>query len=76
MEHAAPIIRVGGVGTGRIFQKAHLRVYPTFLREARLVGFYDLDRSRAKEARDIDTLSRDRAYGVEYAGGGQYHGRQ
>ena len=46
------IIRVGGVGTGRIFQHAHMRVYPKFIESAMLVGFFDLNESRAHEARD------------------------
>ncbi len=45
-------IRVGGVGTGRIFQWAHLRVYPPLLSKARLVGFFDKDLSRAEAARE------------------------
>jgi predicted dehydrogenase len=43
---------VGGVGTGRIFQWAHLRPYPQLWRKARLVAFYDLNPDRAREARD------------------------
>jgi len=46
------IVRVGGVGTGRIFQWAHLRPYPQLWRKARLVAFYDLKPDRAREARD------------------------
>ncbi len=44
------IIRVGGVGTGRIFQHAHIRAYPRIIRKARLVGFYDLNPARAQQA--------------------------
>ena len=52
MKKTDGIIRVGGVGTGRIFQWAHLRAYPPFGEQARLVGFYDLATERAREARD------------------------
>ena len=52
MKHADGIVRVGGVGTGRIFQWAHTRVYPKLLEKARLVGFHDKNPARAKEARD------------------------
>ena len=52
MKRRDGIIRIGGVGTGRIFQYAHLRAYPVFRERARLVGFYDLNGERAKEARD------------------------
>lgn len=45
------VIRVGGVGTGRIFQHAHLRVYPKWLSSAQLVALYDVDVARAEEAR-------------------------
>ena len=51
MKSTDGVIRVGGVGTGRIFQHAHIRVYPKFLDEAWLVGFYDLDPERAEQAR-------------------------
>ena len=44
------IIRVGGVGTGRIFQWAHLRPYPQLWRKARLTAFHDLDPARARQA--------------------------
>jgi len=44
------IVRVGGVGTGRIFQWAHLRTYPLLLDKARLVGLYDVAPARAAEA--------------------------
>ena len=44
------IVRVGGVGTGRIFQHAHIRAYPRLLHKARLVGFYDLNPARAQQA--------------------------
>ena len=43
-------LRVGGVGTGRIFQWAHLRAYPDLLEKARLTAFYDPDRDRAEAA--------------------------
>ena len=52
MKRAGEMVRVGGVGTGRIFQWAHLRVYPQLLEKARLVGFFDIDPARAQEARD------------------------
>ncbi len=42
------IVRVGGVGTGRIFHYAHLHPYPRLWEKARLVGFYDLNRDRAE----------------------------
>ena len=45
-------LRIGGVGTGRIFQYGHIRSYPRIIDKARLVGFYDLDKDRAKQARD------------------------
>ncbi len=51
MKHADGIVRVGGVGTGRIFQWAHTRVYPKLLEKARLVGFYDVNPVRAQEAK-------------------------
>jgi len=44
------IVRVGGVGTGRIFQWAHLRTYLHLLGKARLIGFLDLSPGRAAEA--------------------------
>ena len=50
MKHEDGIIRAGGVGTGRIFQWAHLRTYPHLLDKAWLVGFYDLASERAEEA--------------------------
>ena len=46
------ILRVGGVGTGRIFQWAHLTPYPRLLSKARLVAFYDLNLTRAEQARE------------------------
>ncbi len=46
------IIRVGGVGTGRIFQWAHLAPYPQLWRKARLTAFHDLDPARARQACD------------------------
>ena len=52
MKRTKDVVRVGGVGTGRIFQWAHLRVYPQLLAKARLVGFFDIDPARAEQARD------------------------
>ena len=52
MKHDDGIIRVGGVGTGRIFQWAHMRVYPGFWKKARLVSFFDLNPERTQQARD------------------------
>ena len=52
MKYEDQIVRVGGVGTGRIFQWAHIRVYPKLLDRASLVGFYDKNPLRTKEARD------------------------
>jgi predicted dehydrogenase len=52
MKDENQIIRVGGIGTGRIFQWAHIRVYPKLLDKVRLVGFYDKNLIRAGEARD------------------------
>ena len=46
MKRTKDVVRVGGVGTGRIFQWAHLRVYPQLLAKARLVGFFDVDPAR------------------------------
>jgi predicted dehydrogenase len=46
------VVLVGGVGTGRIFRWAHLRVYPHLLGKARLVSFYDVNPKRAQEARE------------------------
>ena len=51
MRNAEHIVRVGGVGTGRIFQWAHTLVYPKLLEKARLVGFYDVNPARAREAK-------------------------
>jgi predicted dehydrogenase len=45
-------LRIGGVGTGRIFQHAILPQYPKFIDRALLVGFYDIDPARALAARD------------------------
>ena len=58
MKYPDGIIRVGGVGTGRIFQYAHIKVYPKFWRKARLVGFFDLNSERNQQARDkyVDLL--------------------
>jgi len=44
------LVRVGGVGTGRIFQWAHLRPYPLLWRKARLTAFHDVNFARAREA--------------------------
>lgn len=52
MKHIDNIVRVGGVGTGRIFQWSHLNSYPRLLKKARLVGFYDVNPVRAQQARD------------------------
>jgi predicted dehydrogenase len=52
MKNPDGIIRVGGVGTGRIFQWAHMRVYPKLWQQARLVGFFDLNAERTQQARD------------------------
>lgn len=52
MESADGILRVGGVGTGRIFQWAHLKPYLRLMDRARLVGFHDVVPERAEEARD------------------------
>jgi len=55
-------LKIGGVGTGRIFQHAHLPAYPPFLSQARLVGFCDLSPERAEAARSkYETLLRERA---------------
>ncbi len=51
MKQADGLVRVGGVGTGRIFQWAHLNPYLRLLERARLVGFYDVVPSRAEQAR-------------------------
>jgi predicted dehydrogenase len=45
------VLRVGGVGTGRIFQHAHMRVWAGLLDRARLVAFHDRDPARAEQAR-------------------------
>ena len=52
MKHDDGILRIGGLGTGRIFGYSHIRSYPRLFRKARLVGFYDLDIDRAVQARD------------------------
>jgi predicted dehydrogenase len=52
MKRADGIICVGGVGTGRIFQHAHMRVYPRLIGQARLVGLYDVNAARAQQARE------------------------
>jgi len=52
MKRTDSVVLVGGVGTGRIFQWAHLRIYPHLLKKARLVSFYDVDPKRAEEARE------------------------
>jgi predicted dehydrogenase len=51
VKNADNILRIGGIGTGRIFQGAHQRAYPSLLRRGRLVGFFDLNRERAKQAK-------------------------
>lgn len=50
MKNPDGILRVGGVGTGRIFQWAHLNPYPRLMAKARLVGFYDTRASAAQAA--------------------------
>jgi predicted dehydrogenase len=62
MSEHQDILRVGGVGTGRIFQHAHLRVYPKLWERARLVAFYDVNPDRAEQAR-----ARYRELLLEYA---------
>jgi len=52
MKHADRIIRVGSIGTGRIFQSAHMKVYPKLLEKAWLVGFYNKNLIRAEEAKE------------------------
>jgi len=52
MSNPDRILRVGGVGTGRIFQWAHLNPYLRLMDKARLVAFHDLAPARAREARD------------------------
>ena len=52
MHNGNGVIRVGGVGTGRIFQHAHLAPYLRIMDKARLVGFYDAVPERAAAARD------------------------
>ena len=52
MRDSNRILRVGGVGTGRIFQWAHLNPYLRLMDKARLIAFYDLVPARAREARD------------------------
>ena len=47
MKKSDGMIRVGGVGTGRIFQWAHLNPYLRLMDKARLVGFYDVQPERA-----------------------------
>ena len=51
MKNNDNILRVGGVGTGRIWQFAHARTYPQFIEKARLTGFYDVSAARAEAAR-------------------------
>ena len=53
MKHTDGITRVGGVGTGRIFQWAHTKVYPGLLEKSRLIGFYDKNPVRAREAKNV-----------------------
>jgi len=45
------IVRVGGVGTGRVFTWAHVKAYPRIIEKAWLVGFYDVRPSQAEKAR-------------------------
>jgi predicted dehydrogenase len=52
MKNDDGIIRVGGVGTGRIFQFAHARTYPQFIEKAWLTGFYDWNPARAQATLD------------------------
>ena len=52
MKNSDGIVRVGGVGTGRIFQWAHLSPYLRLMDRARLVGFYDVMAPSARQARD------------------------
>ena len=52
MTEPSGMIRVGGVGTGRIFQWAHLNPYLRLMDRARLIGFYDVMHERAVGARD------------------------
>lgn len=52
MKNDDGIIRLGGVGTGRIFKHAHLRAYQEFFHKMWCVAFFDLDRQRAEQARD------------------------
>ncbi len=52
MKNADGLVRVGGVGTGRIFHYGHMRCYLPLFEKARLVGFFDLDRERAEWAMD------------------------
>ncbi|MCC7358559.1 MAG: Gfo/Idh/MocA family oxidoreductase [Anaerolineales bacterium] len=51
MKHPDQILRVGGVGTGRIWQFAHARTYPQFIEKAWLTGFHDVNPARAEQAR-------------------------
>ncbi len=52
MKNSDGIVRVGGVGNGRIFQGAHLQTYPRLWDRARMIGFYDLNHARSHEACD------------------------
>lgn len=52
MKNPDGIVRVGGVGTGRVFQWAHLNPYLRLMDRARLVGFYDVMPESARQARD------------------------
>lgn len=52
MKNKDGVIRIGGVGTGRIYKHAHLRAYPEFLDKAWGVGFYDAMPGRAQVAMD------------------------
>ena len=69
MKNIDGIIRVGGIGAGRIFQWAHLNSYPRLFEKARLVGFFDLNPERAQQARDkyVSTLAEYAADNPQYA---------
>lgn len=51
MAKTAPV-KVGAIGTGRIYNHAHLPVYPALFEKARLVGFFDLSPERAASTKD------------------------
>ena len=70
MKHSDGIVRVGGVGTGRIFQWAHSGIYPGLLEKARLIGFYDTNPARTQEAKDkyveiLETYARENPQSAE-----------